>query len=132
MKIKINPVKTLTEKTSVKIMERMQHLLDTLFQKRAKKYHLDLNPDNPAAEANFKNIVEAYETLSVSSKRKKYDATLMHSFDTMGANTDTQNTTHNTGAASNINFGNFTKDIKRYFGFSFHISPLFKQCCTRQ
>ena len=90
------------------------------YRKLAKKYHPDLNPDNPAAEAKFKDIVEAYETLSDPSKRKKYDATLMNSSDTMGANKYTQNTTHNTGAASNINFGNFTKDMERYFGFSFH------------
>lgn len=44
------------------------------YRKQAKKYHPDLNPDNPAAEAKFKALVEAYETLSDADKRKAYDA----------------------------------------------------------
>lgn len=88
------------------------------YRKLAKKYHPDLNPDNPAAEAKFKDIVEAYETLSDPGKRKKYDATLIQPSDTIGAKKHTQNTVYNAGAAG-VNFGNFTKDMERYFGFSF-------------
>ena len=62
------------------------------YRKLAKRYHPDLNPDNPEAEAMFENIVETYETLSDHRKRKKYDATLIHSFDTMGANIKEQDT----------------------------------------
>ena len=43
------------------------------FHRMAKKYHQDTNPDNPAAEANFKNINEAYDTLKDSEKRAQYD-----------------------------------------------------------
>ena len=43
------------------------------FHRMAKKYHPDANPDNPAAEANFKNINEAYDTLKDSEKRAQYD-----------------------------------------------------------
>lgn len=43
------------------------------YRREAKKYHPDLNPDDPAAEARFKEIVEAYETLGDSVKRKAYD-----------------------------------------------------------
>lgn len=43
------------------------------YRKLAKKYHPDLNPDNPEAEAKFKNVVEAYETLGNLEKRNKYD-----------------------------------------------------------
>lgn len=39
----------------------------------AKKYHPDLNPDNPEAEAKFKEANEAYEVLSNQDKRRKYD-----------------------------------------------------------
>ncbi len=43
------------------------------FRKLARKYHPDVNPDNKAAEAKFKEVSEAYEVLSDSDKRKKYD-----------------------------------------------------------
>lgn len=39
----------------------------------AKKYHPDINPGDKAAEAKFKEINEAYEVLSDSQKRAKYD-----------------------------------------------------------
>lgn len=43
------------------------------YRKTAKKYHPDLNPDNPEAEAKFKECNEAYEILSDSQKRARYD-----------------------------------------------------------
>ncbi|NWF71013.1 MAG: J domain-containing protein [Chloroflexi bacterium] len=42
------------------------------FRRLAKKYHPDANP-NPQAEARFKEINEAYEVLSDTDKRAKYD-----------------------------------------------------------
>ena len=39
----------------------------------AKKYHPDLHPGDQEAEAKFKEINEAYEVLSDSDKRSKYD-----------------------------------------------------------
>lgn len=42
------------------------------FHKLALKYHPDRNKD-PDAEANFREIAEAYETLSDDKKRQEYD-----------------------------------------------------------
>lgn len=43
------------------------------YRKLAKQYHPDLNPDNPEAEAKFKEINEANDVLSDPQKRAKYD-----------------------------------------------------------
>jgi curved DNA-binding protein len=43
------------------------------YRQLALKYHPDKNPDNPEAEAKFKEINEAYEVLGDTKKRAKYD-----------------------------------------------------------
>ncbi len=43
------------------------------YRKEAKKYHPDLNPGDKTAEVKFKEINEAYEVLSDSEKRQRYD-----------------------------------------------------------
>lgn len=44
------------------------------FKKLARKYHPDLNPNDPTAKQKFQEINEANEVLGDPKKRKKYDA----------------------------------------------------------
>ncbi len=47
--------------------------LKKAFRKEAKKYHPDLHPGDKEAEAKFKEVNEAYEVLSDSEIRQRYD-----------------------------------------------------------
>ncbi len=49
-----------------------------VFRSQAKKYHPDRNKGDKAAEAKFKELSEAYDTLSDTQKRKQYDEMLRY------------------------------------------------------
>lgn len=43
------------------------------FRKKARQYHPDRNPDDAAAEAKFKEIQEAYDTIGTAKERNEYE-----------------------------------------------------------
>ncbi|XP_064404776.1 dnaJ homolog subfamily A member 3, mitochondrial-like isoform X2 [Halichondria panicea] len=71
----------------------------------AKKYHPDLNKDNPDAAKRFTEIGEAYEVLSDQDKRNTYDAT-GHSEYTAGSQ----------GASSGFTSSQAEEIFKSFFG----------------
>ena len=89
------------------------------FRQLAKQFHPDTNPNNPQAEARFKQINQAYEVLSDRQKRAEYDrrerqgsvpfGTSYTSYDSGKADTRTDN-----GDSTNNEFGSIFDSI---FGF---------------
>jgi molecular chaperone DnaJ len=51
-----------------------QEEIKKAYRELARKWHPDLNKDDAAAEERFKEIQQAYDTLSDPEKRKQYDA----------------------------------------------------------
>src|SRR5579862_4783493 len=45
------------------------------YKRLARRYHPDINPGDGTAAALFRQIAEAYETLSDPDRRRQYDAT---------------------------------------------------------
>lgn len=83
------------------------------YRKLAKKYHPDMNKDNPKAEELFKEVTEAYEVLSNKEKRKLYDQFGHAAFDE-GAG---QDGAYNTGGQG---FGSGTGGFGGFGGQEFH------------
>src|SRR3954466_11756580 len=45
------------------------------YKRLARRYHPDINPGDRRAEAQFRQIAQAYETLIDPDRRRRYDAT---------------------------------------------------------
>ena len=76
------------------------------YRQKAKQYHPDLNPDDPTAEAKFKEANEAYEVLSDPDKKAKYDQ-----FGHAGVDPNF--------SSGNGGFGGFDVDLDDIFGSFF-------------
>jgi DnaJ-class molecular chaperone len=84
------------------------------YRKLAMQYHPDKNPGDKAAETKFKEINEAYDTLSNSKKRQEYDARRSFGENPFGP----QGFNFNMGGAGGID-----DIISQFFsqqGFNFH------------
>jgi molecular chaperone DnaJ len=57
------------------------------YRKLARQYHPDRNPDDPKAEARFKEVQHAYDVLGDADKRKEYDRGGMNPFAGAGRGT---------------------------------------------
>jgi molecular chaperone DnaJ len=81
--------------------------LKSAFRKLAMKYHPDKNPGDKDAEVQFKEINEAYQTLSDAQKRAAYDRFGHAAFANGGAG----------GPGFDANFSDFMSDIfENFFG----------------
>ena len=81
------------------------------YRNLAKKYHPDVNPDDRAAERKFKEVNEAYEVLSDSDKKARYDAYGHAGIDPNAA-----------GGFGGFDFGGFSTGGG---GFSFDLGDIF-------
>lgn len=94
------------------------------YRKLAKKYHPDLNRDNPEAERRFKEIGEAYKILSDKTARADYEKTARKAADERRAKQREEKAKKRpAGAPQNEAFdiANMAQGIaggfERYFGF---------------
>jgi len=78
------------------------------YRQLAKKYHPDMNPGDAEAEKNFKEVNEAYDVLSDSDKKAKYDQYGHAAFDPAAG-----------GGAGFGGFGDFGFDISDIFSSFF-------------
>ena len=80
------------------------------YRQQAKKYHPDLNPGDKTAEEKFKEVNEAYEVLSDSEKKAKYDQFVHAGVDpNFGAG-------GYGGGSYNVDFGDLGDIFSSFFG----------------
>ena len=83
---------------------------------RSKENHPDLHPGDKAAEARFKEVNEAYEILSNSDKRSRYD---QFGFAGVDPNYAAQNGGYGGGFDGGFDFGDLGDIFGSFFGGGF-------------
>ena len=86
------------------------------YRKLAKENHPDLHPGDKAAEARFKEVNEAYEILSNSDKRSRYD---QFGFAGVDPNYAAQNGGYGGGFDGGFDFGDLGDNFGSIFGGGF-------------
>lgn len=105
--------------------------IKSAYRKLAKKYHPDINKDDPKADEKFKEITEAYEVLSDEEKRKLYDQSGMvdsDSFHFQGSDIDDLlknffGDEFETGHQGGFGYGFGGAENRGFGDFSFHRRP---------
>ena len=69
------------------------------FRGLARRFHPDLNPDNPDAERQFKQVAAAYEVLGHPVRRRQYDAYRARAASTRGGSTGPGSSTNPAASA---------------------------------
>ena len=96
------------------------------YLKLAKQHHPDHNAGASASEEKFKEIHEAYQTLSDEGKRKAYDEKLLHPKSGRGGGASAKKqdggTAGNTGrkkpsSSGGINFDDLASGFAAFYGF---------------
>jgi DnaJ-class molecular chaperone len=94
--------------------------IKSAYRKLAKENHPDLKPNDKEAEARFKEIGEAYETLKDESKRSQYDN--MRSGRGPGPGGFSWNTNQG-GFHADVDIEDILRDIKRQRGGFYYQEP---------
>ncbi|MGN0423311.1 MAG: DnaJ C-terminal domain-containing protein [Lachnospiraceae bacterium] len=89
------------------------------YRKLAKKYHPDMNGDNPEAAARFKEVTEAYNVLSDKEKKKLYDQFGHAAFDGGGNTSDFYKNGNGNYQEFHFEGGNMDDILKNIFGGGF-------------
>lgn len=89
------------------------------YRKLAKKFHPDVNRDNPEATEMFKKVTEAYEVLSDEHRKATYDSQLFGSYES--ANNTGKKTSQTTAKGyrnmSTQDFSSTASAFESFFGF---------------